>query len=293
MPSTSLPPTPVALRSSSGIAAGWLALLLLVGGCCSTNPADLDSPDADERRETLACLAKDALDEAALRPDVARYALRRLDPAAESSAAVRATALRVLCALYDAGHALPDLTETAGRRLDLVEHERVRTEAIACLGDRRQDDAAAELLQRALREDPSGEVRLAAARELARRPAPPAATTRALIDTLADPHPSARLVAHRTLQLLHHVDFGLSRERWRGWFQGQVDRLPDEEGPAYPELPPPYPVDEEAPPPLPEPTLEPSDEPPPLPDRSAFPEETFPEEEYEPAAPDDEPESEE
>ncbi len=263
-----------------------------LSGCCSATPEALASVDAEERREALACLGEDALEDPERRADALREARRRVDPEVEPSAAVRATALRVLGALHRAGPPLEDLPTTAGGRLDAQEHERVRLEAARELGAVPESEVAGDLLRRVLREDPSADVRLTAARELGQRADPPVDTTWALIEALRDVDPSTRLVAHRSLHQLHGVDNGLDARRWRDWFEQRLEQAPSDRPPR--ELPAPTPLDgpgEEAPAleeeprpfrPLPAPTPLDGEEAAPLPPPEAFPEESFPEEEYAP-----------
>src|SRR5690606_29323841 len=137
--------------------------------------------------------------------------------------AVRATAVRVIAALHREGPRVDDLPAAVGDRLGPAEHDRVRVEAAGALGAAPADGLAGELLRRSLREDPSADVRLVAARELGHRKDPADETTWALIDALRDASPSTRLVARRSLRRLHGVDNGLDAGRWRGWFNQRLE----------------------------------------------------------------------
>jgi HEAT repeats len=204
---------------------------MLYAGCCSTDPAGLTSSDAEVRLETLTCMAEDVVEdledsggapeaELTQRVELVRDTARRaLLPGEEPDAAVRAAALRVLASLVDTdseGLVATRLATTSPESWD--PNPLVRVQAVATLAALNGPDTSATL-RAVLHLDPHEDVRMAAARELARRGQGSIENARVLVASLRDPSIGVRLHARRALRDLFDADLGFELRPWEKWLE--------------------------------------------------------------------------
>lgn len=192
--------------------------LLLLAGCCSTDPAGLTDPDPDVRRERLACMADAAVKRPGEREMIGQVrtaALRVIDPSVEPHVSVRATGHRAIerLRLVDLGPAVASrLVDGDGQDPSPL----VRAAAAAALGELGGADAVDALRRTTLR-DASSEVRAAAARELGELRDRAPGTSDALIRALRDESGAVRLNARRSLRQIHGADLGFDPATWSAW----------------------------------------------------------------------------
>ena len=196
----------------------WVGVCLWLGvGCCSSDPALLRSPVAEERYEAFVCISDDAEDDLELRALIVEEAWTVLTEDPPAAPALRGAALRALYA-YDRGEGGALLAVRLGGA-DASAREpnvRVRLELARALAPCRDEEAEAAL-RVGLEGDPSGDVRSACARELARRGQVTWETTEALVGGMRDPNRHVRLNARRALRQLHRIDLGLEVQLWEQW----------------------------------------------------------------------------
>lgn len=194
---------------------------LLLGGCCSTDPAGLTDPDPDVRRSRLTCMTEAAMehpDEQDLAAAASAAALRAIDPETEENAGVRATGHRTLELLQVRQATAPVTALLVGAGQDPSHW--VRGAAASTLGAL-GGPAAVDALRQALLQDAAPDVRAAAARELGELEDPTEETTERLIQALRDEAGVVRLNARRALREIHGADLGLDPRTWRGWIRAR------------------------------------------------------------------------